>query len=640
MKWFFQPYPKGYVETEVTQRDQFSNDSVSLNETIVREAVQNSLDAVAENGQQVKVLFRWLDSNDGLQTEYFHALLDDQLVHARAASLDVENVDFSKPRALVIEDFGTKGLTGAIEEKDEDHFSDFWRRHGKSHKSGKSRGRWGLGKLVYSTTSEIGVFFGLTLRNGDPMAHLMGQSVLNLYNYDGKQYPPHSFFGDHTNPGNILENIAIPVRNTKLVESFREHFKLSRTTQSGLSIVIPFQNESFDKTSMIKVAIENYFYPIITDQLSLVFDSVEINRGNIKRLANEHNVSMHSNIDMLFNFIEDATKFNTENLLTLRSSWSDDKKLGEDDFDENELLDLKEKFHEGSLCSVRLPLTLRKRVSLHSRKEILVDTYITAFIQRPQGLEAGLDLYVRGGLTLPAEQKFRGRRSLGVVIANDDAICDFLGDAENPAHTKWNKTTEKLKNKYISPQSTIGVIQDVLVNLYDLLAEVEEEKDEVVLGQFFSMEVPEEKGRSKKGNDGKKQTPRKPVVPPLKPKNLKIQKLHDGFSISTTDFAAEDQFPVKYKITLAYDDGSSNPFKKYNVQDFKVGKGGNINARVVLNGLQKLTRPGRLESATQNELIIHIEKPPFLMEVTGFDRYRDLKVTYKKIKLVDADEVE
>ena len=41
MKWFFQIRPPAQVETEVTQRDQFSNDSVGLNETIVREAVQN-----------------------------------------------------------------------------------------------------------------------------------------------------------------------------------------------------------------------------------------------------------------------------------------------------------------------------------------------------------------------------------------------------------------------------------------------------------------------------------------------------------------------------------------------------------------------------------------------------------------------
>ena len=45
MTWRFYRQPASMVEQDITQRDQFSNDDVSLSETIIRESVQNSLDA-------------------------------------------------------------------------------------------------------------------------------------------------------------------------------------------------------------------------------------------------------------------------------------------------------------------------------------------------------------------------------------------------------------------------------------------------------------------------------------------------------------------------------------------------------------------------------------------------------------------
>ena len=76
---------------------------------------------------------------------------------------------------LVIEDFGTTGLRGAWDRKDDQGFSDFWRRIGRSHKRGQQGGRWGLGKLVFSGASRVRSFFGLTIQairpGAAPAAH-------------------------------------------------------------------------------------------------------------------------------------------------------------------------------------------------------------------------------------------------------------------------------------------------------------------------------------------------------------------------------------------------------------------------------------------------------------------------------------
>ena len=64
MKWQFEEFPNSLVETEVTQRDQFRNDEIDLADTLIRETVQNSLDARAGNGAAVTVRFAFLDGDN------------------------------------------------------------------------------------------------------------------------------------------------------------------------------------------------------------------------------------------------------------------------------------------------------------------------------------------------------------------------------------------------------------------------------------------------------------------------------------------------------------------------------------------------------------------------------------------------
>ncbi len=59
IKWHFIPQPACFVETGVTQRDQFRNDEVDLYETIVRESIQNSLDATPA-GKSTRVSFKYV----------------------------------------------------------------------------------------------------------------------------------------------------------------------------------------------------------------------------------------------------------------------------------------------------------------------------------------------------------------------------------------------------------------------------------------------------------------------------------------------------------------------------------------------------------------------------------------------------
>ena len=621
MKWYFSPQLPGQVETEVTQRDQFSNDEVHLSETIVRESIQNSLDAATDDPSRIKVSFRWLDKLDGLDPSFFEKIFDQQLIHAKEAGLDTDSVDFDNPTALIIEDFGTKGLTGSINEKDDDNFSDFWRRHGKSHKTGKSRGRWGLGKLVYSTTSQLGAFFGATHRADDSCIHIMGQTVLNLRKVNGKEYPPHGFFADIEGE-DLYTKIPVPLKDAELVDKFVNQFSLERQASNGLSVIIPFPNPDFSIEAMIGVAIVNYFYPIITKQLVLQFNGTEINNTNIRELAHKYATESIRDIDEIFDFIEEAYSIEESNLLVLKSSWLDDAMLSEDDFEPEDLEIIRDKFTSEQLVGLRLPITVKQKDGTP------LETFFSVFIKRPNELSKGSDLYVRGGLTLPGEAKFRERKALGAMVAEDEVICSFLGDAENAAHTLWVASAEKLIKNYQSPGKTIKVIKNSIVQLYDMLAEVVDEVDEEALRSFFWINEPE-------GTQAKKKQKKTPVVipdpPKPRPKDFHISDTADGFSIVSTKDAEPDRFPQIIRIEVAYDVATGNPFKKYNPLDFKLGKNGGIN-------LEMTADAAKMISNKENILRLEVKKLPFKLNATGFDINRDIKVKLLKEGAANAED--
>ncbi len=192
MYWKFRKIRANEVESEITQRDQFSNDDVDLVDALGREATQNTQDAIDRNegSQSAKLVITFTDK---LNSEYFKSLFDGVDDHLQNSGIDPTSVNWKEPHALIIEDLGTTGLTGSYEVKDKNNFSDFWRRHGRSNKGGSSLGRWGLGKLVFSNSSLLRCFFGLTVRSDDQKELLMGQAVLSNHSIGENEYAPHGF---------------------------------------------------------------------------------------------------------------------------------------------------------------------------------------------------------------------------------------------------------------------------------------------------------------------------------------------------------------------------------------------------------------------------------------------------------------
>lgn len=593
------------VEQEITQRDQFNTDEVTLVATIVREPHQNSLDAKSPAiADPVHTRIRFIETKAS-DAAYFKALFSDLRPHLEASDIDMEGIDFQKPRTLVIEDFGTTGLIGKIDNpNDIAPFNDFWRRIGTSHKGGASGGRWGLGKLVFSSASRIRTFFGLTVRHDDETRTplLMGQAVLKTHIIGNTKYAPHIFYGV-SGP----RNLQLPETDPFEVACFCDAFGITRVNEPGLSVAIPFVVEEITARALIPEVIRNYFFPILTGRLiveiediridAMTFDAVAANHISGGALANRELIAFIRQIHGAV--IPDCMLANT---------WTE--RGMELAMLPSILTQLREKFtRDGGLIHVRAPITMRKKAGE------ACDSHFDIFLQRaPDGVKAE-SLFVRGAITVPEESRyFRSRNVFGAIVASDPDITAFLGDAENPAHTHWNGNAQKLTRNWKAGGARLAEIRHSLDSLYNLLAQAIESKEPDALIDIFSI--------MGAANTFKKRTRTGPTPPPPippitpSPKLYRIADRRGGFSIKSAPGLKPVDVPMQIRVKAAYDILRGDPLRKYSPLDFDF----------MADGITINDNGASCVAIGPNELQIDIENVDFCVDVDGFDINRDLLV--------------
>jgi hypothetical protein len=603
-RWEFNKANPSSVWTNPNQGDQFNNDDVGLGEALVREVIQNSTDASVGQGP-VKVRFQ-LSRLQGQDAVEMRRLLQPLKPHLEACEINTSPInDDADIPILTIEDFNTSGLTGSFTERDDKNFSSFWRDLARSEKTGKAGGRWGLGKLVFSSSSRIRAFFGLTKRADDGIRALMGQTVLKHHKVDDSAYEPHGFWfaSRHDN------QLQLPITDQPKLDQFSALAKLARTDQSGLSIIIPFLAESITKETIIEGVISNYYFPVLSGKLQVEVDDVTINAKSFLETAEQY-----SKTATPFEFVKKVSSALTgeQDFVAIESVGK--KELSENSFSSEQIEEMKCKFTSGELVKVRIPVLLRPKNEADT--ESFIDIYLQAL---PEGGQT-FALFSRGAIILTAERsQFRSSMAYGALVARDSKVEEFLGDSENPAHTKWNPQADKLKTKWRMPHETLTTIRHSLKNLYDLIAEQEVMEDTDALLDFFSIKEPEKKTTGSKP----KTTKPSPEVEPRETA-IRIQPKIGGFEIHAGPGAAKWEFPRTIRIRIAYDMIGANPFKRFNIYDFDLQRGKEIDLASE-NAYVRRLRP--------NILALDVSSPEFHLDVSGFDRNRDLVVEARAVEL-------
>jgi hypothetical protein len=599
--WRYSPIPDDQVAPDVTQRDQFNNDSVELKQAIVREGTQNSTDQPS-GADPVHIRFAIRTLSDSEATE-LQELMEPLIPHCETCGLDLSGV-FDKPaRVLSIEDFNTTGLVGAIDRHDDGNFAGFWRKHGGSNKDPSKGGSHGLGKLVFSASSRMGAIFGLTITEGGK-PWLMGQSILNNHKIGEKRLPAHGFW-TNTPPGSI----QLPDSDAERIAAATDLFGWQRTNETGLSIAVPYPLASISEDALSAAVVTNYFFPIIAGSLIVTVGDQTIDASNLFEVADAHpdiSDEERGHLDFVRS-VAAAAKAEPDFVL---DQFPGDRRLTQEDFDEDLLKKVRDKFAAGELVSIRLPIKVKPK---HAPDEMTsVDLYLS---EKPDDAHPWA-LFARNSLVLPGEQKDAFREAaFGALIATDSGIVRLLRDAENPAHTKWN-AREKVRKNWRNGEATVRDIRFCLRDLHRIItAEARQEYRDLLI-DVLSIKDPEGKKRKGKRNKTPPPTPPKPT-----PRVVQETRIENGVRLSGGPGAGTKAYPIRLRVRLAYDMLTGNPFKAHSPLDFDLTK--KAISTSLTNAAIRTSRP--------NALLIEVTDKDFKIDITGFDPNRDLIVDPKVV---------
>jgi hypothetical protein len=604
--WTFSRQEFNSVDQEVTEDDQFNTEAVPGAEALVREATQNSQDARLKDSQTPVLLrIQSVGPSTGIDASFLRALVEGLYPHLEASRFDPSTISKEPAAALVIEDFGTEGLTGATDDDDDKgNYRSFWFRHGGSSKTGNKNGRWGLGKLVFPMASTCRCFFGLTIREGSSMPLLLGQAVLRTHRLKGFKLRPHGHFGM------LKDSRLTPISDQPFIDRFRKGLGLTRKGETGLSVVVPYPAEIPDQEKLLRFVIGNYAYPILTNRLVVEVMGERVDRASIHKIGRDI-------LDPGFiEFIEAIHTAERRTLFQIKEvPYHNGYRLTDEEFGQD-LHKLRTKYASGELVGMRLPVKL-------SRKDGVSKTsHVEIFLRSAGEEQKGGAVVVRGDITVPQEaSRFSTKGSFAALLAHDDTASAFLADAENPAHTKWEGTASRLTSAWKYPGQTLTLIRNAPSVIFSLLTSGRDQEEPNALLDFFWMDDPNQL-KSTKTRAKKKAIPKdRPSDvddpgPPSGKKRLTIKKKEGGFDITAGPDFDELTLPISLRVKVAYDVETGNAFEFWDPLDFDFSDDQDVGISVA----------GAESTSEGNIIEIELADRQFNLTAEGFDPNRDLVV--------------
>ena len=628
--WHFREMDRGEINVDPVHDEFFK--AQDLADAIVREAVQNSLDA-RRGSSKVHVRFRIATDDHALPADRAQPYLDRLLDHLPAA---LPRPEGAMP-FLLVEDSGTRGLIGDPGEDPEldpsidrgagprNDFYYFWRNVGRSGKGELDRGRWGLGKAVFSVSSRIHTIFGLTHRANDGRRLLLGQSVLKTHVLDGRRYAPYGFFAR-------VSRDAFPhaIDDEASIERFAADFGVQRS-EAGLSIVVPFhRHEDLRFEALAHSAIRQYFYPILRNDLVVTVEengiAETINSRTVESVAQR--LGMDDALARLCKLTRTSMLLEEHEWIAIPEPPANGAPKWRDDVLPPEQLDaLRHRFDAGDALGFRVALPVRRR-----KARIAGSGRFSVILEKDESLRRGEHHFIRRGITIPEVKSPRDKPVRALLVADDEALSTFLGDAENPAHSDWSERNDRIRTNYENGASTLRYVKNAIAQLASLLSTPPAGRAPDLLADVFSVTLPADEGaRSSAGRAGEgasretAETARVPIKP--NDQRMKIAAVAGGFTLRGSGGMRDVGTP--FVAEIAYRTRTGNPFRRYSRFDFSLAE----------NGVKIAAEGAAVRALTGNRIEVIPAHPDFHVAVTGFDPRRDLVVRVEK-REDDAAEAE
>ncbi len=653
-KWHFRPIHQKSEKNTDPGEDLFFQE-IGPVVALVRESIQNSLDAkINPESNDEPVVFRISLNGKGgpMGPEKYTQYIQDLPAHLATKEETKQKLpDLEKPmNYLVIEDFGTKGLTGDThifshdddtKEVQNNNFYWFHRNVNRTPSRHKRGGSFGYGKQAFASASNLNAFFTVSSTPSKEW-RMFGTCVFKGHFLENQRYAAYADWGIEGELDHRLDHAIVPNETEELALKMIQDFDLDRNQGPGLSVVVPFPVRELTPEEIAMSVIRNYFVPVCRGELEV---QICENGEKIFHLSKDTILSCAEQIDWegaIPGTFSSAKKEQMTGLISLVLWWTN-----EGQGSEIELLEpsasrephwSKDLIPHAELDQIRKNLENGGRIALKSKLEVkknrLREGEITEFYILIHKDESYTDsentVWIRRFLDVPKIQYHVPVGYIAAIISLDGELEELLRDSEEPAHIKHRDQGTKAHEKWGYAR---GIIRFFRRSGQDIIRHLEHKENQLVenwIDEWFSL-PDESKGTSrKKKRKAKKESKEEAEVlyfeddPP--PVDLEKPELfHDisyipgGFEISgSLDLAAEFSFSVK--LGYSRDDGK-DPFKKWKPFDFVIGEAGII---VESSGINNLLPEGNLirfsvSGPTEN----------FSIRVTGFDIDRDLSINYR-----------
>jgi hypothetical protein len=634
--WYFRKKGPAEKIRNPIQGEFFAAEAIDgPSEALVRESIQNSLDA--RSSKQVHVRIALHNGDAALQGKAVEELFGAAWPHYRAQA----NGLLAPPERgsacpfLVVEDFGTKGLTGDPTQCDPDPdpsvknpFFLFFRAEGLSAKTGSELGRWGVGKFVFARSSMASTHFGMTVRSDDGGRFLLGSVTLKAHYVDGQNglFSPDGMYGKPAEPDS---DFVLPIDDSTHIDELCRLFNITRTLEPGLSVVVPFVDPEITYERLLLAAAKDYFLPILNGTLT-----VEVASGDTTaRLTSDtledvvQKNAIGGGVPELLSLAKFALVATSDDRVEIGmpdpkrvASWSEEL-ISSATFET-----IRARFDAGAPIAVRCPITVR------SKRDGDLASYFDLYLIRDKHCE-GRPIFVREGIVISDVRGRRAREVRSMVVIEDRPLATMLGDSENPAHTQWQKDGSNFKGRYTYGPGLIQYVADSVGELIAILSHRNAEADASLTVDYFSIEAPDDseetevseirKPKPKKGDE----TPKVELIVPPRPTRIVIQREPGGFAVKPGSGPLES--PYMLEVRCAYDTRAGNPVRKWSSADFMLGTS---SVPLICTGNAKVV------AVKGNGAVIRIDGPEFGVSVSGFDVNRDMYVRADVREMRDADQ--
>ena len=609
---------------------EFFTAAADLPERVVREALQNSLDA-RRDGETVRVRFAFSGDERALPNDAAARYLDGLEPHIQAdADADAAEWEaiaearscLGRPMTwLAIEDFGTTGLAGDVRANDsKETGNDFWgffRSVGISPKGEDSGGSWGLGKWVFPDASTINAYLGATRREGEERVLLMGMAVLRTHSVGDVKHPPYGQFAVADDHGDD-EWLPLPLDSDEdpdFVLTTLTDFELDRLDEPGLSVVVPYPRAALTSAAIARAVITQYFLPIVRGDLAVevtapgerrrVIDAETIDREvvDIARPDSEdaHDEESPESLAGVIRLARWAIGVDSADCISLQAPTRSNDTLSLLDLD-----GLRERFEGGERLAFEIGVGVQRRGAAAR-----TPGSFRLYLERAETLSKGHDYFVRGHLGIPRMDHIERyqARALAVVDGASE-LGHLLRDAEGPAHVSWDSHEQRLRERWINGQGRVQDVRRAAVRLLQRLAERPDEQQFDALADLFPAE-PDEVGAGGSGHAGRRAAPPGPR-PTLAPSPLQISRASGGFSVRAP--LGQSVAGTEWDVEFAYDVVRGNAFSLFDrgarqgVPDFSIGDGVDVHPH-----------SANIERVGHNAVRVRALGDDFRLDVTGLD---------------------